>query len=355
MKILPVIASQTANVTVPEIQELPQPAQDYLHSLASPKSRMSMEACLRAVTPILTGNKTKDFNRVAWEQITYNHFMGLRRRLKQTGLSISTCNTRLAAVKGVLKHAFFLQLIRAATYLQIREVPYLSGEAPLRGRALTREQVCRLFEGCNSPEPKARRDAALLAILLNRGLRREEVASLHLNDLDISRGVLYINGKGNRRREVCLGSAALTILNDWLKVRTLKEGPLFCRILRGGHVRPQKSISTNTILNIVKERAHRAGLGHLSPHDLRRTCITLLLEADFDISEVSDYVGHSSISSTQRYDYRDETAQREAAAVLDIPFTPQRGSRAEKSPKASEAPRDEPDPFGPFRPNEDKP
>jgi integrase len=119
---------------------------------------------------------------------------------------------------------------------------------------------------------------------------------------------------------------------DWLELRGSEPGPLFLAIDKGGKLNVVLKSTNNgwmtgqAIYNVLQKRAKGAGVQDLSPHDFRRTFISDLLDIGVDISTVSRMAGHSSVSTTARYDRRPEEAQRKAAGLLHLPYH-KRGSR----------------------------
>jgi integrase len=112
--------------------------------------------------------------------------------------------------------------------------------------------------------------------------------------------------------------AARPLLERWLALRGPAAGPLFSRIRKGGTLVPGR-MDESSVLWILQQRARQSGVEHFSPHDLRRTYISNLLDAGADIATVQRLVGHANIATTQRYDRRGETAKRQAAERLYVP------------------------------------
>ena len=144
--------------------------------------------------------------------------------------------------------------------------------------------------------PGARvRDRAILELLYASGVRRSELAGLDLADVDRVAGTVRVLGKGSKERIVPFGGAATDALEAYLAERGEDGGPLF-RNKAGGR------LSVRSIDTIVRRRARAAGIVRpVTPHTLRHTFATHLLDAGGDLRLIQDLLGHSRLSTTQRY------------------------------------------------------
>jgi site-specific recombinase XerD len=144
--------------------------------------------------------------------------------------------------------------------------------------------------------------------------------ALDVADYDVMEKVLRVRGKRNKQRLVPVLGGVAEALADWLVRRGRAAGPLFVRIRRGDHiVIPFKRLSTQAVYNLLQRRAKEAGVAELSPHDLRRSFVSDLLDAGADIATVQKLAGHASVT-TARYDRRGERAKQQAAALLHVPY-----------------------------------
>jgi site-specific recombinase XerD len=134
------------------------------------------------------------------------------------------------------------------------------------------------------------------------------------------------SGKGGKDRLTYLGQGVSTALEEWLLERSQVEvkphEPLFCPINKAGKLQSDKNLTDHAVLWILQKRAKEAGVATFSPHDLRRTFISDLLEAGADIATVQKLAGHASVTTTTRYDRRGETTKRKAAGLLHLPYRP---------------------------------
>ena len=272
------------------------PAKVYLASLA-PGSRRTMRGALDIIAGLLTsGRRTAET--LPWHQLRYQHSAAVRSVLMER-YAPGTANKMLAALRGVLKAAWRLGLMTAEDHQRTRDIPSIRGTVLPRGRALSRGELRALFRTCaQDPAAAGRRDAALLALLYGGGLRRSEATALAVADYNPETGALTIRrAKGRRDRTAYATDGARDALEAWLGVRGVEPGPLFCPIDRGGtlHVRP---MTDQAVLYILRRRAHDAGVQLFSPHDLRRTFISDLLDAGADISTVQRLAGHANVQTT---------------------------------------------------------
>ncbi|WP_405216526.1 tyrosine-type recombinase/integrase [Agrococcus sp. Ld7] len=163
---------------------------------------------------------------------------------------------------------------------------------------------------------RARRDAAIIALLGRAGLRRAEAIGLNMGDLDLGRDLLVVRGKGDKIRSVPLAVDVHRALRDWLAHRGDAPGPLITPVAPSR--RPTQAsitrLSTNTIASVVAERFGK----DVAPHDLRRTFVGELLNRDGDLSTVSKIVGHTNPATTAGYDRRGHAARQRAVDKLEV-------------------------------------
>lgn len=294
------------------------PAAVYLSGL-SKSGRATMEKSLSQIAEWITGQP--DPFAVDWAALRYQHVNAIKTRMiDDPGYSPSTTNKYLSAVRGVLKSAWNLDLIPTEDYHRAVSVEGLKVDNLPAGRALSIGEITALISVCeNDPGPAGARDAALIALLYAAGLRRSEIVSLDLADYNPEDGSLVVTGKGNKQRIVYVLNGSSRAMNDWLKVRGEFAGPLFVPILKSGHITDRR-MTDQAIYNMLRKRADQAKVPDFSPHDLRRTFISSMLDQGNDLSVVADLAGHKNVSTTARYDRRGEAAKRSAADKLFIPY-----------------------------------
>lgn len=174
-------------------------------------------------------------------------------------------------------------------------------------KALDEAEVDLLLGAVTGDDPLAQRDRALLELLYGTGIRISEAVGLDLADLDLEDGTLRVLGKGSKERIVPLGRSARAALEAYLRDgrlvlrgargrRSARDGDAVVLNARGGR------ISRQSCWTIVRRAGQRVGLDeHLSPHVLRHSCATHMLDHGADLRVVQELLGHASISTTQVY------------------------------------------------------
>ena len=303
------------------VQPLDQnPAAVYMAGLTK-NGRRVQKSGLDQIAAILTNGAVNDCFAIPWQSVDYQHAQAIRTVLQER-YKPASANRMISALRGVLKAAWLLDQISADQYHRVSAVENITGETIPAGRGLTNGEKSALMLDCEKdPGPAGVRDAAIIALMVVGGLRRAEVVSLALGDYDPETGRLKILGKRNKERTTYLTNGALDAVNDWLIMRGDHPGPLFIRINRGGRL-INKPMTAQALYSMLQKRQDRAKVKAFSPHDLRRTFISDLLDAGADIATVAKMAGHSSVNTTARYDRRPEQAKQRAANMLHIPYAP---------------------------------
>lgn len=285
------------------------PVAVYLASLAK-GSRRSTAQAIRVVSAILGF----ELELVPWHLLGYQHTQAVRAALKER-YAPATANKILAALRGVIREARRLGLMTAEAAAGALDVRAVRGSTTPRGRALALDELRELRAACDVRTPLGLRDVALLAVLFGGGLRRSEVVALNVDDVAGKGDELRVHGKGSKVRAVFLGAAHAGDVVAWSTARGAAAGPFFCPVLRGGHVVIRR-LTDQAVLVALARLAKRAGVRDFSPHDLRRTFISELLDRGADIATVQRLAGHAQVTTTARYDRRGERAARAATELL---------------------------------------
>ena len=127
-------------------------------------------------------------------------------------------------------------------------------------------------------------------------------------------------GKGRKDRILFLNNGGADALKDYLTVRGSSAGFLFWSSRKDGKLIPDSKMTDQAVYARIKVCAERAGVKALTPHDMRRSFVSDMLDAGVDISTVAAIAGHASVSTTQRYDRRGDEAKKKAAKALHLPY-----------------------------------
>jgi integrase/recombinase XerC len=205
------------------------------------------------------------------------------------GDSKATRSRKLSAIRSLFKH-----VVREGALAQN---PALAACAPKLDRKLPRlltpDDAKRLLD---SPvRPRSLRDQALFETLYSSGARVSEVVGLNVDDVDLQQGVATVLGKGSKERIVPLGRPAVAALGKYIGSLPDETGPLF-RNQRGGR------LTARSVERLVARSSRELiNFPRISPHALRHSFATHLLEGGVDLRAIQELLGHASLSTTQRY------------------------------------------------------
>ena len=212
--------------------------------------------------------------------------------------SRATIRLSFAALRSFYHHLSERNLI-VSNPLKLVSIPKLEKKLP---QFLTVPQVTALMEKPTSkqkskqaPEWMAARDAAILELFYSSGLRLAELASLDVRDFDPIGETVRVMGKGSRERIVPVGSLALEAISRYRHQANVQSGPLFIN-------KSRKRLGHRSIWLLLKTYVREAGLpATLSPHKLRHSFATHLLDNGADLRSVQSLLGHASLTTTQIY------------------------------------------------------
>ena len=227
-------------------------------------------------------------------------FVGERRA---SGAATSSIARQLAAIRMLHRHLSIEGERRDDPAADLEGVRVPAGIP----KPLTEAQVTSLIDAVIVTEPVHRRDLALIELLYATGARISEAVGLSIGEVDLDARLVRLYGKGSKERIVPFGSSAAIALEDWFsssgrarmvpdRWRRRDDAEAVFLNTRGGRLTRQAAWL------VVRKYGTRAGIGdHLSPHVLRHSCATHLLDHGADLRVVQEMLGHASISTTQIY------------------------------------------------------
>ncbi len=304
--------NQTANATKSVVA--------YMAQLATTRGRDVQRQALDKIAELISSGRVCDCFSFPWHLIRYEHAQAIRARLIEL-YRPATVNRFLSALRGVLRAAWRVGLMSGDDFQRAADLKSVSGVSLPAGREISSNELSALFTNCATDKTNAGiRDFALFSLMYGCGLRRSEIVSLNFADFEKDAGRLRVHGKRNKERYAYLPTGAAAALLAWCALRGDRDGALFVRIRKSNFIGDIKTMSGQAIYTILIRRATCAGLSDVSPHDMRRTFVSNLLDNGQDLSTVSKMAGHANVQTTIRYDRRTDDSKRRAALTLTIPF-----------------------------------
>ncbi|MDD2309879.1 MAG: tyrosine recombinase XerC [Desulfuromonadaceae bacterium] len=217
------------------------------------------------------------------------YLAGLSKELKK-----SSIGRKLAAIRSFYRFLLRRGLI-SKNPAELVATPKKEQQLPFH---LDIDQTTALMEAPDLLQKYRLRDRAILELLYSSGLRVSELTSLNTGELDMASGMVRVTGKGGKERIVPVGSRALEALQEYLDQRigdVVIKGPLFLNTLGG-------RINRRSVARIIDAHVLRiAAFKRISPHTLRHTFATHMLEGGADLRAIQELLGHASLSTTQKY------------------------------------------------------
>jgi len=271
---------------------------DYL-ALEAGHSPLTVESYLRDLTRMVRFAELKNVR--APGQVTRNFLRDFIYALKDLGLEPATIRRQVSAI-----HTYYRFLLGEGA---VEDDPSDRLETPRRSRTLpdvlSLKEVEALIASPQTDEPLAWRDRALLELAYGAGLRASELSGLSVNDLVMSDGLVRVIGKGSKERLVPIGRQVIGAVSVYLNTirPQLDRGKSEGRLLLNARGQPLSRVG---IWGVVKQHAKRAEIRkRVTPHTLRHTFATHLLEGGADLRAVQEMLGHADLSTTQIYTHVD--------------------------------------------------
>jgi site-specific recombinase XerD len=266
-----------------------------LNSLGSPASRRVYEYAINQFVTWYCSEPRLALNRIV--------VVRYRMHLESRGLAANTINQQLAAVRRLAHEAADSGLLSPELAAGISRVKGVKQLGFRSGNWLSAEQSSEVLEHADGDSMRAKRDYAMLAMLFGCGFRRSELVGLELDEIQMRQGhwaVVDLIGKGGHIRTVPIPEWVKGALDQWIRAAGVTDGRIFRAVARAGKVWG-KGISQNVVWYVVKSCCERAGLEHIAPHDLRRTCAKLCHTSGGELEQIQFLLGHASVQTTERY------------------------------------------------------
>ena len=238
------------------------------------------------------------------QPISRQLFQQYRAEMVDAGLGSSTINVRLSGVRKLVNEARENGLVDPSVAGRIVSVPNVPAQGVRLGQWLTEEQTRDLLAVPDQSRLKGKRDYAILSVLTQSALRREEAAHLGMHHIQMREGrwvLADIRGKRGRVRTVALPAGAKSAIDEWTSAAGITSGPVFRRLTKSGRVLPGEGLGVWAIWNVVVNSAKAIGIEGFGPHDARRTCAKLCRKKGGKLEQIQYMLGHESIETTAIY------------------------------------------------------
>jgi integrase len=224
-------------------------------------------------------------------------------RTSMENLSPSTINVRMSAIRKLVGEARQNGLIGIEEAANLTDVPNVRQTGRRLGNWLTREQAKELLTVPDRSKLKGKRDYVIIALLVGCALRRQELASLKIEDIQLREGrwvIIDLRGKGGRIRTVAVPIWVKHGIDAWIAAAMIEKGRLLRPLSKSGKM-VGDALGDWAIWSVVEQSSKQIGIEHFGAHDLRRTCAKLCRKNGGDLEQIKFLLGHSSIQTTERY------------------------------------------------------
>lgn len=229
------------------------------------------------------------------EELTKGDLIGWIKKQTVDGAATSSIARRISSIKGFYNYLLREGLMETGPHAEL----LMTGIHRKLPAHLDGDEIDALINTPDLSTPIGIRDRAIIELLYATGIRVSELVNLRVYDVSMERALLVCRGKGSKQRYIPLGRSVVKSLREYLNIRHILLGrrdsdALFVRENGGG-------VSRQNIWSSIRIYASRAGLGRVSPHSLRHTFASHLIQRGADSRAVQAFLGHSDLSTTQIY------------------------------------------------------
>ncbi|WP_348269445.1 site-specific integrase [Edaphobacter paludis] len=229
----------------------------------------------------------------------HSHFIASLRQEHPPPASLRS----LSAIRKLVGEARRNGMIGLEEATNLTDFPNVRQKGIRLGKWLTREQAKELLAVPDRSKLKGKRDYVIIALLVACALRRRELATLNVEDIQLRERrwvIIDLRGKGGRIRTVAIPIWVKQGIDVWMTAAKINKGRLLRRLSKSGKIAGEE-LGDWAIWSVVEQSAKQIGIEHFGAHDLRRTCAKLCRKNGGDLEQIKFLLGHSSIQTTERY------------------------------------------------------
>jgi integrase/recombinase XerD len=272
----------------------------------------TVESYLRDVSKLEIFFTKNSLKKISWENIEIENLQEFLSHIHDLGLSANSQSRIISSLKTFFKY-LTIEELRSNNPAELLETPKTGRKLP---DTLSVEEINLLIAAIDRTAKEGERNIAIIEVLYGCGLRVSELINLKISEIFWDEGFIRVIGKGSKQRLVPLGSIAVKHLKIYLneirihaKIKPGSEDIVFLN-RRGNH------LTRVMIFTIIKQLAIKAEIKkNISPHTLRHSFATHLVEGGADLRAVQEMLGHESITTTEIYTHLDRSYLRQA--ILD--------------------------------------
>lgn len=270
-------------------------------------SKNSIEAYKRDVLRFHTF-MTVTWPDVALDEVRQQHLVAFIHHIHSAGLNARSQSRMISGIRSLFKYLILEGAIKEDPS-ELLELPRLGKRLPI---TLDVEEIEAIINAVDLSQTQGHRNKAIIEVLYGCGLRVSELTDLKISNLSLEQGVIRVVGKGDKERLVPIGKVTVRHLKTFISDVRSKH-----KIIKGyeDHVflnQQGKSLSRVMVFNIIKDHCAKAGIKkNVSPHTLRHSFATHLVEGGADLRAIQEMLGHESITTTEIYTHLDRSYLQE--------------------------------------------